>query len=283
MESYDKKVLFSSLAKKEKEDIKDFISYRDRVYMKRLDKKEIFNLQRALNIINNQEEELQENRLINLWAVLEYTLTFHEGLSIISKVKDIIPKLVCLYIFKDKLNIFWYRLFNFKDRKIKIVDDFIEECKQETSEYYYDFEKLTSFILKKGHSLIKDFDFNDVLKRDIAEIGMILSNSEFRSRFIKIKEEEIRCDLIRIYRIRNILIHSSKEIKSNLDHKSLRLYQYNHSLLGLIIYYKNKNPESTIGEILNSINYTYQKYLQILDNNDASAKEICKPDYLFIG
>ena len=41
----------------------------------------------AINIIKGQKEQTKENRLINLWSVLEYMLTFHNGDNIISKVK----------------------------------------------------------------------------------------------------------------------------------------------------------------------------------------------------
>lgn len=104
IESFDDKILFSSVENREREDIKDFIQYRNRIYQSQIKMDEIANLQRALNIVKNQQGQQQENRVINLWAVLEYILTFHDGLSIISKVREVIPKIISLYTIKDKLN-----------------------------------------------------------------------------------------------------------------------------------------------------------------------------------
>ena len=106
-EKCDGNILFYNSEKRKKSDIKDFIEYRDKVYLNNIKPDEISNIQRAINIIENQSKQSKENRLINLWSVLEYMLTFHEGSSIISKVKDIIPKVICLYYIKDKINMFW--------------------------------------------------------------------------------------------------------------------------------------------------------------------------------
>lgn len=91
-------------------------------------------------------------------------------------------------------------------------------------------------------------------------------------------------DLIRIYRDRNILIHSGRRGIRNINYKILRLYQYNNNTLSIIIYYKNKNPMLTIEEILNSIEYTYNKYIKEIDSKleNGQLLGICRPKYLFI-
>lgn len=283
IDSYDDHILFSNIENRERQDIQDFINYRDRIYSSSISSDEISNIQRALNIVKIQKDESKENRLINLWSNLEYILTFHHGNSIISKVKSIIPKVVCLYAIKDNINVFWSRLYKLKDSGFDIVDEFIRECKIKDDDYYYDLNKLITFIQSKGSNIINEFDFNDVLKRNIADIGEIFNNAEKRKKFIKRKHDQIEYDLARIYRARNNLIHSSNREISNINHKSLRLYQYNENLLGLIIYYKNKNPHSTITEILNSISYTYDEYLSLLGDEKAELIDICKPKYFFIG
>ncbi len=248
IENYDEDTLFSHIENREREEIEDFIRYRDKVYETMENVNEIGNLQRAINIVKSQKGQLQENRLINLWSVLEYILTFNEGHSIISNVKDIIPKVVCLYSIKDKINMFWNQLYKYKNSDIEIIGKFIESCIKDNDEYQYDINKLISFIQQEGESLIKAFEFNSVLQRNIGEIGFLINNKEARVQYIKKVEAEVEYDVSRIYRSRNILIHSGQREIINIDCKSLRLYKYNSHLLALIIYYKSKNPYLTITE-----------------------------------
>ena len=60
-------------------------------------------------------------------------------------------------------------------------------------------------ILEKGDTLIGEFSFNDLIKREIAEIGMFLENAERREKYIINKHCEIEHDIVRIYRITEIL------------------------------------------------------------------------------
>lgn len=282
IENYDEDTLFSHIENREREEIEDFIRYRDKVYETMENVNEIGNLQRAINIVKSQKGQLQENRLINLWSVLEYILTFNEGHSIISNVKDIIPKVVCLYSIKDKINMFWNQLYKYKNSDIEIIGKFIESCIKDNDEYQYDINKLISFIQQEGESLIKAFEFNSVLQRNIGEIGFLINNKEARVQYIKKVEARVEYDVSRIYRSRNILIHSGQREIINIDCKSLRLYKYNSHLLALIIYYKSKNPYLTITEILNSIEHTYNDYIEKISNEYVDKLEICKPRYLFI-
>lgn len=282
IENYDEDTLFLHIENREREEIEDFIRYRDKVYETMENVNEIGNLQRAINIVKSQKGQLQENRLINLWSVLEYILTFNEGHSIISNVKDIIPKVVCLYSIKDKINMFWNQLYKYKNSDIEIIGKFIESCIKDNDEYQYDINKLISFIQQEGESLIKAFEFNSVLQRNIGEIGFLINNKEARVQYIKKVEARVEYDVSRIYRSRNILIHSGQREIINIDCKSLRLYKYNSHLLALIIYYKSKNPYLTITEILNSIEHTYNDYIEKISNEDVDKLEICKPRYLFI-
>lgn len=282
IENYDEDTLFLHIENREKEEIEDFIKYRDKVYEAMENVNEIGNLQRAINIVKSQKGQLQENRLINLWSVLEYILTFNEGHSIISNVKDIIPKVVCLYSIKDKINMFWNQLYKYKDSKIEIVSKFIESCIKDNDEYQYDINKLIPFIQKEGPSLMEKFEFNSVLQRSVGEIGSLMTKKETRVKYIEKVGKKVEYDVSRIYRSRNILIHSGQREIINIDCKSLRLYKYNSHLLALIIYYKSKNPYLTITEILNSIEHTYNDYIAKIEDKDVDKLDICKPRYLFI-
>lgn len=282
IESYDENTLFSSMENREKQEIEDFIKYRDTVYetMENID--EISNIQRAINIVKSQKEQSQENRLINLWSVLEYILTFNDGGSIISNVKEVIPKVVCLYAIKEKINIFWQQLYKYNGSNIEIVNRFINECVKENEEYQYDLNRVIDFIDREGEHIVSKFEFNSILQRSIAEIGYLLNSKEGRTKYIKNLYKETEYDLSRIYRTRNILIHSSKRELFNIDYKSLRLHKYNSHILAIIIYYKTKNPHLTITEILSSIEHTYNEYERNIGTDNFDKIQICKPRYLFI-
>lgn len=283
-EKYSGEILFQISERREKRDIQDFIEYRDKVYLNNIKIDEITNIQRAINIIKNQNQQSKENRLINLWSVLEYMLTFHEGNSIIAKVKDIIPKVICLYYIKDKINIFWNDVSRYKHTTREIIHEIIGNCKLENDEYRYDVGKFINYLISKGEKIADELEFNDNLKRQILEIGMLFFIPQKRKEIIENKYKDIEMDLIRIYRDRNIIIHSGRRNIKNIDFKSVRLYNYNNAIIGVIIHYKKKNPNLTIEEILNSIEYTYDKYITEIGEEitDENLINICRAKYLFI-
>ncbi|WP_195964857.1 hypothetical protein, partial [Clostridium cuniculi] len=112
-----------------------------------------------------------------------------------------------LYLIKDKINIFWSILYQYKNSENEIVRDMIDQCKSEEKEYRYDLNKFIRFINLRGKDIGEDFKFNDVLRRSILEIGSLLFDKKVRTNYLNKKYEEIEMDLIRIYRDRNILIH----------------------------------------------------------------------------
>ncbi len=282
-EQQDASILFSRIEERERLDVQDFISYRERVFSEKVNFSEVFNIQRALNIIKDQSHQSLQNKVINYWSVLEYILTFKESndTSIISKIKNTIPKVICLYIMKDKLNVFWQKIYQYKDQKAQIISDILD-CRKVDSEYEYDVQLLLNFIFSKEELLISELEFDISLSKSIADIGLLLSDKKKIKDYIENKKDEITYDLVRSYRARNILIHSGRETHVNLNLIALKLYAYNNNLLGLLIYYLHKNPNYKITEILNSIDYTYDNYIQQLDNDELSTKTICKPPYLFL-
>lgn len=280
-ERFDGKILFEKVESREKEDVEDFIKFRDKMYSSGIAFENISTIQRALNILKDSKEKSEENRLLNYWSTIEYILTFHEGASIISKIKEIIPKLICLYYIKDKFNNLW----NLISKNLKAKELF-NECTREDNPSRYDLEKLIKFILGNETKLKEDLKNNDILIREMARIGDWLTNSKTREKEISLLHEEVKYDLIRIYRTRNILVHSGYQTKTHINFKALRLNQYNNQLLGVIIHYKKSNPNITIEEILNSIIHTYEEYIKLItlsiDIGDVKILEVCKPSYLFL-
>lgn len=280
-EKFDGKILFEKMESREKEDVEDFIEFRDKMYNNGVIFENITNIQRALNILKDSKEKSEENRLLNYWSTIEYILTFHEGTSIIGKIKEIIPKLICLYYIKDKFNNLWSLI-----SKTSSIKELFNECTKDDNASRYDLEKLIKFILNNEKKIKKKLANNDILIREIARIGNWLNNSEARKKEIDLLHEEIKYDLIRIYRTRNILVHSGYQTRTHINFKALRLYQYNNQLLGVIIHYKKSNANITIEEILNSITHTYEEYQKLISEKinieDIRLLEVCKPSYLFL-
>lgn len=75
-------------------------------------------LSNSLGMIKESIEDTPENRLLNSWSSLEYILNSYEGKSIIGKIIDIVPKVIALYLVKDRMNILWDRLLKIKKAEV---------------------------------------------------------------------------------------------------------------------------------------------------------------------
>lgn len=282
-EEYDKRILFSGTEIKEKQDINDFIDYRNKALKANKYQNDLLIIQRALNIVRTQMEQTKENRLINLWSVIEYILTFNEGKSIIGKVKDTIPKLICCYFIKDKINSFWQEVLTINPKKYEIINEIRENCKKSDTSLEYDLNNFLTYLNTKDGALISELDNFSTLQRDIAFIGEFITNKETRKKQIDFLYQEIENDIIRIYRTRNVIVHSGYETNTNIDLKNVRLYKYCNHLLGVLVYFKNKNPNFTIQEILNSIHFTYENYISTIQKEDnPDLFFLCKPRFSFL-
>lgn len=287
IQSNDAKILFLSLDKKEKNDLEDFIQYRKDIYEKKIRTGEIASIERSLNILKDALSYNQQNRLIELWSVLEYLLSYYSSSSIILKAKDIIPKIMCLYMFKDKLNTFWSLLLSSLNREA-IVEEFISQSLYDNNVEKYDIKLIIDNIVSYGEKLTDKFGYNTIiLNRKYCELGSIIGAKVDLKKIITSTHQKIEDDIVRIYRTRNIMVHSGNQTKSNILLKNTRLTQYISNLIGVLLHYKRKNNEHTIQEILYSIPVTYENYLNILkqfkDQKDSDLLvEIFKPKYLFL-
>lgn len=287
--SNDSSYLLSGIDTREKYDLEDFIKYRKEIYEKNIITGEIISIERCLNILKDNSSYNQQNRLIELWSVLEYLLSYYSSDSIISKAKDIIPKIMCLYMLKDKLNIFW-NLLSYSVNKEELAEEFMAKSLLDGNKEKYDISKLIENINTYNVTLQDKFGYNGIiLNRKYFELGCILDKEVDLSVIIKDTHQTIEDDIIRIYRTRNIIVHSGNQTKTNTLLKNVRLTQYISNLIGVILHYKMKNNEHTIQEILYSIPATYENYLKMLekfkkekDFNINLLQEIFKPHYLFL-
>ena len=287
IESNDIKYILPNIDNREKNDLEDFLRYRKEVYQQNLAVGEISTIERSMNILKNGNYENEANTLINFWNVLEYILSYYSGDSIISKARYIIPKLMCLYYLKDKLNIFWNTLQVSRGYD-KPIDDFIKNSKHDSLSEKYDIAKLLFNIKENGKELSKSFGTNKyVLDRKYQELGMIITGENSLYQEITDLHKRIEYDIVRIYRTRNILVHSGNITKTNILLKNARLMQYISNLMSVILHYKMKNSNHSISEILYSVPETYDCYLKDCEDfkknvDNRSAVDIFKPSYLFL-
>ena len=152
-------------------------------------------------------------------------------------------------------------------------------------------------IEPKVQKIVDNFSKHVVLQREIAELHMLITSPDKSVAAIESYYEGIKHDLNFIYRLRNQLIHSTKGTDDSLEHIGMRLYRYVNSVLSTILYYKEKNNEFTITDILGSIDATYRDYIshykvkfpekkKIQDDERVlsftDAYNMVRPSYLFI-
>lgn len=277
-------MLFLITDSREKYDLFDFKEYRSRVFSAEIKTDGISTIERVFNILQSHKTQTSEMQLINLWSAMEYLLSYLEDVSIITKAKNIIPKLMCLYCFKDKINIYWSNIrraihFNKEARKI------FDYCKDSNDQEKYNLNKVLEYIKIHEESSAEKLSEQGgiVLKRMYLEIGNYLYNPRCeRVQLVKKQHDVISNDIISIYRSRNILVHSGISTVDSIDLKVVRLQQYISNLLGVIVHFKRKNPLFTISEILNSIVVTYEEYCSRINEEITDVCYLVKPTYVFL-
>lgn len=259
-------------------------------------------LERVLYTLNTAKTYKIQNRFLNFWSALEYTLYPFLRYTIIEKARVVVPEVFSLFYIKNKLNIFWARLTHYlepreTDSELNEVIQFVRECK-DLNDRGYDTQKVIKVFQDEERigKIIKGLEKHVVLERETAELQMLITNPYKAIIAIKKYYEAIMHDLNYIYRLRNQLIHSTKGLDDSLEHISMRLYRYVNSVLSTMLYYKEKNGEYTITDILNSIDATYLDYVSTWGDGNGKKKsvnqkvelslqeayKIVRPPYLFI-
>lgn len=290
----DNTKLISYFDKNRIEQLDSFIELKDKMKNDDVD-----TLERILHTIHTAKTYNIQNRYLNFWSALEYALYPFPRNSIIEKARTIVSEAFSLFYIKNKMNIFWERLTYTMSKKgaeeehIK-CKGFMDACRGEKD---FDTMKVIEFLQNetKYTELLNDIDFHIVLKRELMELIMLVTDSRKLKSAVEEYHEEITHDLDCVYRLRNQLIHSAKSKDDSLEHISLRLYRYVNSIVATILYYKKKNAAVGIVEILNSLHNTYNAYMEKLEalvpkKNSENIKKISleegyglvRPKYLFL-
>lgn len=259
-------------------------------------------LERVLYTLNTAKSYTVQNRFLNFWSALEYILYPFPRFTIIEKARVVVPEVFSLFYLKNKMNIFWSRLNYCMGKsghreKYPLLSRFCEECGEEKD---YSTSKVIEYLQdeEKYGDMLTELSFHIVLERECRELIMLLTDSQKACKSIQEYYNSIKHDLNYIYRLRNQLIHSARDIDDSLEYISFRLYRYVNSVLSTILYYEEKNNLYNIVDLLNSIDATYRDYSNrwFKDNNkkkrinDDLNKEMTvnegyqmvRPKYLFI-
>lgn len=277
---------------REKEDTDDFLNLRNEFRKKGKIPADILILEKAHNLTSKTLHPIsKENRLLNMWSALEYLLSSYPRNSIIEKVRVIVPKVICLYLIKGKMNILWNRLAEYRRKHefpsfdfYYVIHKMFQECSYEKGKkIWYDRGNFARFLTSEYAQILHDeFAFHVVIQREIAELNFLLSKPEQTKKAIITMHERIENDFNRIYRIRNKLVHSGHNIPENIELFTGRLNLYVRSLLGTLTHHIKRSPELSIVEILYAITETYDWYIGLLSSTKSFDHRIVLPEYLFV-
>ena len=279
---------FKLLAVKKADNIK-MLEYVDTYYKKQMERflklkdssenEDIKALERILYTLNTAKTYKEQNRFLNFWSALEYALYPFPRFTIIEKARVVVPEVFSLFFIKNKMNIFWARLTHYlesrmDDSELENVIRLYRTC-VDVEDGSYHTQKLIAVIQEQENveNIADNFSKHVVLKREWSELQMLITSPEKALKAIRNYYDGIMHDLNYIYRIRNQLIHSTKGANDSLGYVSMRLYRYVNSVLSTILYYKEKNGEFTITDILSSIDATYQDYTSSWNSEKSKKKQ----------
>ncbi len=257
-EMHNRKSNIRELSNREKEDIADFIELRNSNGLRGIENPNMVDIENVINIIQKLPEFTKENRMLNLWSSIENLVRFYDKKTIIAKVTDIIPKIVAMYILKQKMNLLW-------DRMLPIMkqNKDLESCKFEDKENKYDREKFLKLLIdeKKSVKLFEQVKENILMQRSLLELHELLKTSGKLKNLVKLTSDSVIHNLNSIYRVRNDLVHNGGTMSSTMENQTRHLQKYLNHLLGTLIYYMKRNEEVCIPEILYSIDSTYNQFI----------------------
>lgn len=271
---------------REREDIEDFIDLRDDLRNKKINNESIKEIESVINLMHKSFDNTAENKLLNNWACIENLVKSYNANSIIDKVNNILPKVICMYIMKQKMNILWERIYPLLDKRIS--DKKLEECKVAEKSNKYNTEEFAKYLLSNdAEELYKNITYVTI-QRDLAELNKFISQPEELIKYIDTIEIAIINSINSIYRTRNNLVHNGGKLQDYTQYKLFNLQYYLNCLLGTMIFHIKRNPSLTITEILYSIDYTYRAYKSELVNlknqikNEKNKKENKGKDFELI-
>ncbi len=272
-EMHNRKSNIRELSHREKEDIEDLIELRNNNDLAGAENLNIVDIENAINTIQRLPEFTKENRLLNLWSSMENLARYYTGKSVITKIINIVPKIIAMYALKQKMNLLW-------DRLIPIIknNEELQKCRFNERDNKYDRSKFLEFLVdeKKSLDLFEQVKENILIQRGVLELHELLKEEGKLQRLVKLTHESVVHNLNSIYRMRNDLVHNGGTIFSEKENQIRYLQKYLNHFLGILIYYMKRNEEISIPEILYSIDNTYIRFTQNIKEVDEEMKKYGK-------
>jgi hypothetical protein len=262
---------------REKEDILDFIELRDYFRLNNQSSESIIEIESVINIVQKMPEFTIENKVLNSWSSLEKIVSGYKAPSIIEKVNTIIPKVIAMYVLKQKMNHLWDRLLPLLDKN-KLEDKELNECRRSSNPKKYSKERFATYLLREKSSkrLYENTEHNIVINRSVAEINNLLKNPEALSKYIKFVEESVRHSVNSLYRLRNNIVHNGGKVDISVEYNIMTLQHYVNCIMGTLIHHKRINSNIIIEEILHSIVSTYDSYINGINEISSTVSKIQK-------
>lgn len=264
------------LSSREKEDIVDFIGLREYFRKNNIKSASINDIENIINILQKLNELTIENRLLNCWSSLESITRFYkESSSNINTVNSIIPKVISMYIIKQKMNCLWDRIYPLIKKGI-LKDDRLNACISDKNNKKYNKVQFATYLLKEDTAkwLYENTTTNIIICRKIAEINNYLKNPSALETYVEFKMKCIENNINSIYRLRNNLVHSGGSVNINMENYTQRLQYYLNCILGTLIYHMTRNPDLTISEVLYSIITSHKEYMNNIKELKGKVKNI---------
>jgi len=245
---------------------------------------------RLINLLDNSDNLTPENQLIILWSCMEKIIINIEGGSIIQKVVKINQQANVMYSIKNKMNIIWHEIIR-KDMPevLKIFDKAIVSKEGGRSKYTYDPINLIDVI-----QILSDDEKKIILENsktlgiNILEFEKIILKSKTALKtFLRQEEDLIKHEFTRIYRHRNLLVHTNIDNIDNIYIHIQILQKYLYALLSILIHYTLRNNTVSIKDILYSIDLTYKRFWEKVESLEENFKyddiyRLIKFEYLFL-
>lgn len=264
------------LSSREKEDIVDFIELREYFRKNNIKSPAIKDIENIINILQKQNELTIDNRLLNCWSSVEGITRFYkESGSNINTINNIIPKVMSMYIIKQKMNCLWDRIYPLIKKGI-LIDEQLIECISNKNGKKYNKVKFATYLLKEENAkrLYEDTMTNIVICRKVAELNNYLKNPSALEKYVEFKMKCIQNNINSIYRLRNNIVHSGGSINLSMENYTHRLQYYLNCILGTLIYHMKRNPDLTISEVLYSIITSHSEYINNIKELNNKVKNI---------
>lgn len=168
-----------------------------------------------------------ESRFLSMWIALE-TIVGGEGSTIIGRIISTIPKLYAFDSLHKKLK---YTSMLLRKYAIEIPDEL--DCKVDTEGGGFDSIKSLYNILQSEELttiLFKSLGEHELLKYRLRNLYLEFNNKKYISDRIEVTEDDVECQLKRIYYYRNKLVHEGYH--GNL---SPRIYSHLCEYIGCVM------------------------------------------------